>query len=130
MRTRVIKIGNSQGFRIPKPILDQTGIRDDVEIEVENNQIIIRPVENVREGWDAAFKETKMTKQSQYPKGWDEARVKRVLDHYESQTEDKEITEDEAAYEDEEQTFIEVPNDLVPAVRELIAKKGDMTSNI
>ena len=56
MRARVIKIGNSQGLRIPKPILDQTGILDDVEIEVEKNQIIIRPVKNAREGWDAAFK--------------------------------------------------------------------------
>ncbi len=56
MRARVIKIGNSQGFRIPKPILDQTGIRDEVEIEVDKNQIIIRPVKNPREGWDAAFK--------------------------------------------------------------------------
>jgi len=56
MRVRVIKIGNSQGLRIPKPILEQTGIMDDVEIEVEKNQIIIRPIKNVREGWDAAFK--------------------------------------------------------------------------
>ncbi len=56
MRARVIKIGNSQGLRIPKPILEQTGIMDDVEIEVEKDQIIIRPVTNAREGWDAAFK--------------------------------------------------------------------------
>jgi len=56
MRARVIKIGNSQGLRIPKPILEQTGIMDDVEIEVEKNQIIIRPVKNVRDGWDDAFK--------------------------------------------------------------------------
>ena len=56
MRARVIKIGNSQGLRIPKPILEQTGIMDDVEIEVEKNQIIIRPVKNAREGWDNAFK--------------------------------------------------------------------------
>lgn len=56
MRARVIKIGNSQGLRIPKPILEQTGIMDDVEIEVEKNKIIIRPVKNVRQGWDAAFK--------------------------------------------------------------------------
>ncbi len=56
MRARVIKIGNSQGLRLPKPILEQTGIKDDVEIEVEKNQIIIRPVKNAREGWDAAFK--------------------------------------------------------------------------
>jgi antitoxin MazE len=56
MRARVIKIGNSQGLRIPKPILEQTGIRDDVEIELEKNKIIIRPVQKVREGWDKAFK--------------------------------------------------------------------------
>ncbi len=56
MRARVIKIGNSQGLRIPKPILEQTGIMDDVEIEVEKNQIIIRPVKNIRDGWDDAFK--------------------------------------------------------------------------
>lgn len=56
MRARVIKIGNSQGLRIPKPILEQTGIMDDVEIEVEKNQIIIRPAKNARDGWDDAFK--------------------------------------------------------------------------
>ncbi len=56
MRAHVIKIGNSQGIRIPKPILEQTGITGDVELEVEKNQIIIRPVSNPRIGWDAAFK--------------------------------------------------------------------------
>ena len=56
MRARVIKIGNSQGLRIPKPILEQTGILEDVDIEVEKNKIIIRPVKNVREGWGVAFK--------------------------------------------------------------------------
>ncbi len=62
-------------------------------------------------------------KQSRFPKGWDEERVKRVLDHYESQTEEEAVAEDEAAWEDASQTFIEVPNELVPAVRELLAKK-------
>ena len=56
MKARTIKIGDSKGLRIPKPILEQTGIIDDVEIEVEKNQIVIRPVKNPREGWDAAFK--------------------------------------------------------------------------
>ncbi len=56
MRARIIKIGNSKGLRIPKPILEQTGITDDVEIEVEKNRIIIRPVKDVRDGWDDAFK--------------------------------------------------------------------------
>jgi hypothetical protein len=60
---------------------------------------------------------------SRFPKGWDEERVKRVLDHYEKQTEDEAVAEDEAAWEDISQTFIEVPNDLVPAVRELLARK-------
>lgn len=62
-------------------------------------------------------------KQSKFPEGWDEARVKRVLDHYESQSEDEAVAEDEAAWEDEGATFMQVPNELVPAVRELIAKK-------
>lgn len=62
-------------------------------------------------------------KKNRFPKGWDEERVKRVLDHYENQTEDEAVAEDEAAWEDTSQTFIEVPNDLVSAVRELLAKK-------
>jgi antitoxin MazE len=56
MRARVVKIGNSQGVRIPKPILEQTGIIEDVELEVEKNQIIIRPISSPRAGWDFAFK--------------------------------------------------------------------------
>jgi len=62
-------------------------------------------------------------KQRRFPKGWDEDRVKRVLDHYETQTEDEAVAEDEAAWEDISQTFIEVPNELVPVVRELLAKR-------
>ena len=56
MRASIIKIGNSQGIRLPKPLLDQTGIKDDVELEVEKSQIIIRPISNSRDGWDEAFK--------------------------------------------------------------------------
>ena len=56
MRAHIVKIGNSQGIRIPKPLLDQTGIKDDVELEVDKNRIIIRPISNPRSGWDNAFK--------------------------------------------------------------------------
>jgi type II secretory pathway component PulC len=63
-----------------------------------------------------------MSKRSKFPQGWDEARVKRVLEHYESQTEEQAVAEDEAAAEQKNQTLMEVPNDLVPAVRDLIAK--------
>ena len=55
MRAHIVKIGNSQGIRIPKPLLDQTGIMDDVELEVKDHQIIIRPVQDARAGWDSAF---------------------------------------------------------------------------
>jgi len=61
-------------------------------------------------------------KQSNFPPGWDEERVQRVLAHYESQTEEEAVAEDEAAFEDPVQTVMEVPTELVPAVRELIAK--------
>ncbi|HUT71304.1 MAG TPA: AbrB/MazE/SpoVT family DNA-binding domain-containing protein [Desulfatiglandales bacterium] len=56
MRARVVKIGNSQGIRIPKTLLEQTGILDDVELEVEKDQIVIRPISNPRTGWENAFK--------------------------------------------------------------------------
>jgi hypothetical protein len=59
-----------------------------------------------------------------FPPGWDLARVSRVLEHYESQTEDESLAEDEAAFAIAGQTVMEVPNELVPAVREPIAKLG------
>jgi hypothetical protein len=62
-------------------------------------------------------------KQSRYPAGWDEARVNRVLAHYEQQSDDEAVAEDEAAYESTTHTAMEVPVDLVPAVRELLAKR-------
>ena len=61
-------------------------------------------------------------KENRFPPGWDESRVRKVLEHYERQTEDEAVAEDEAAFEDSTQTFMEVPNELVPAIRELIAK--------
>ena len=57
MRARIVKIGNSQGIRIPKLLLEQLNINEDVDIEVEKNQIIIRPLSNPRDGWDDAFRE-------------------------------------------------------------------------
>ena len=57
-----------------------------------------------------------------YPPGWDEARVRRVLEHYDSQTDDEAVAEDEAARERPNSTFIEVPNELVAVAQELIAK--------
>jgi hypothetical protein len=63
-----------------------------------------------------------MMKQNQFPTNWDEQRVQRVLAHYETQTEDEAVAEDEAAFENQSATFMEIPEDLLPIVRELIAQ--------
>jgi len=57
-----------------------------------------------------------MTRQTKFPPGWDEERVRRVLEYCENQN------EDEAAFENQTQTIMEIPNELVPAVRELLAR--------
>jgi hypothetical protein len=69
-----------------------------------------------------ATEEKVMKKDYKFPPGWDEARVRRVLEHYESQSDEEAVAEDEASFEATTHTAMEVPVDLVPAVRELIAK--------
>jgi hypothetical protein len=65
-------------------------------------------------------------RQNRFPPGWDEDRVRLVLAHYEEQTEEEAVAEDEAALGELDQTVMEVPTTLVPAIRELIAKhKGE-----
>jgi len=56
MRLSIIKIGNSRGLRLPKPILEQCGFEKEVEMEVRNNEIVIRPVKRPRHNWEQAFK--------------------------------------------------------------------------
>ncbi len=55
LQTRIVRIGNSQGIRIPKPLLEQAGIGDRVELEVHDGRISIRPARRVRAGWDECF---------------------------------------------------------------------------
>ncbi len=55
IRTRIVKIGNSQGVRIPKLLLEQSGIHAEVEIEVQGDHLIIRTAPRSRAGWDDAF---------------------------------------------------------------------------
>lgn len=63
-----------------------------------------------------------MKKRTQFPKGWNEARVQRVLKHYGTQTEEEAVAEDEASFEAPTHTAVGVPVALVPKVRQLIAK--------
>ena len=64
-----------------------------------------------------------MKNTTRFPPGWDEERVHRLLQHYDSLSEDEAVAEDEAAFEDATQTLMEIPNDLVPTVRALIAER-------
>ena len=61
-------------------------------------------------------------KQSKFPPGLNEQRIRRVLEHYEQQTDEEAVAEDEAAFEDSTQTVMEVPREIVPTIRELVAK--------
>ena len=62
MKTKVVKIGNSRGIRIPKSLIHQSGLKEDVELELGDGQIIIKPVSVNRENWDSAFKRMAMNK--------------------------------------------------------------------
>ncbi len=57
------------------------------------------------------------------PPGWNEGRVRRLIAHYDAMSDDEMVAEDEAAQDAEGQTPMVVPTELVPAVRELIARK-------
>lgn len=65
-----------------------------------------------------------MAKQNRFPPGWDEARVRQVLEHYEAQSDEAAVAEDDAMSESTEHTMMAIPVGLVPAVRELIAKRA------
>jgi hypothetical protein len=62
-------------------------------------------------------------RQQKFPPGWNEKRVRKLLAHYENQTEDQAVAEDEAAYEAKGQTVMIVPSKLVPAIRQLLDKR-------
>jgi antitoxin MazE len=56
MRTRIVKIGNSQGVRIPKLLLERSNLAEEVELEAEDNRIIIRSMKQPRQDWESAFR--------------------------------------------------------------------------
>ena len=56
MKAAIVKIGNSRGIRIPKPVFEQCGFEDEVDMEVHDHELIIRSAHRPREGWDDAFK--------------------------------------------------------------------------
>lgn len=57
LKTKIVKIGNSQGIRIPKPILEQIGVSNELEMEVKEGEIVLRLPKSSREGWAERFQE-------------------------------------------------------------------------
>lgn len=80
MKTKIIQIGNSQGVRIPKPLLEQSGISGEIEMILRDNEIILRSADITRKDWESSFK--KMAAQGddtlldqgkiEKPSDWDE----------------------------------------------------------
>lgn len=57
MKTKLIRIGNSQGVRIPKPLIEESGLSEEIEMILRDNEIVLRSVEKTRKDWDEAFEE-------------------------------------------------------------------------
>lgn len=81
MKTKLVRIGNSQGVRIPKPVIEEIGLSDEIEMILKDNQIILRSAEQTRKGWDSAFEkmaeenDDKLIDKDQVekPSQWDES---------------------------------------------------------
>ena len=69
-------------------------------------------------------KPLKSSKKNKFPKGWDEARVRRVIAHYENQSDADAAAEDDRIFSDVQHTFMQVPVKLVPEVRKLITRRA------
>lgn len=80
MKTKIIRIGNSQGVRIPKLLIEESGITEEIEMILRDNEIVLRSVETTRKDWEASFE--KMAEQGDdvlldqeeidKPSDWDE----------------------------------------------------------
>lgn len=65
MRIELVRIGNSRGIRIPKPIIEQCGLGHTVELRVEKDRLIIAPARGVRKGWREAFAAARSSRHDQ-----------------------------------------------------------------
>lgn len=62
MKTELIRIGNSRGVRIPKPLIEQVGLGDVVDLRVENDRLVLSPERRLRHGWSDAFRAAQQEK--------------------------------------------------------------------
>jgi antitoxin MazE len=83
MKTQIIQIGNSKGIRLPKSVIKQCDLKDEVEINIKGKKIVISSSNKPREGWEAEFE--KLTEAGKYN---DEI----IFDNIENDSDDKEWT--------------------------------------
>jgi antitoxin MazE len=78
MRAEIIRIGNSKGLRIPKAVLEQCGMKNAVDLRIEDHSLIVTPYEEVRAGWEKCFqlmaenKDDTLLDVSSLSNSWDE----------------------------------------------------------
>ena len=54
MKARLVRIGNSRGIRLPKPVIEEAGLTEEVEVRVRDGAVVIRPIARARPGWAEA----------------------------------------------------------------------------
>ena len=76
MKVSLIKIGNSQGIRIPKTLIEQCGFGDELELEVKGGGLLLRPAEPSRKGWEEVFQKKSVPERPLLPdhlsEDWDD----------------------------------------------------------
>jgi antitoxin MazE len=70
MITKVIKIGNSRGIRLPSPIVEQLGAPDSLEVEVHADHLVLTPVRKPRSGWDQQFAKAARLRDDKSARDW------------------------------------------------------------
>jgi len=63
MKAQLVRIGNSRGVRLPKALIDQVGLTDEIDLRIENNCVVIAPVRPPRSGWADAARQLSATKE-------------------------------------------------------------------
>jgi len=56
MKAKLIRIGNSQGVRIPKPLIEESGITEEIEMVLRDNEIVLRSADKTRKDWELSFR--------------------------------------------------------------------------
>ena len=69
-------------------------------------------------------KQPKQSKRNRFPKGWDETRVRRLIKHYERQSDESAAAEDDRLFDQKKHTVMRIPARLVPTVRKLLQKQA------